>query len=139
VNRNAFHKVKPAFVVDPNYIARNSGRQIDWDNVPDSYRPGGGTGAKLIPAGQAVCELTGGKIIPRVNRPGSEACAGFLETTAIENEPGHSKSGYSVIVGGVLYEPLLPDATAGKIPAAYKTELAAATHGNAVGFAFTNF
>ncbi|RJQ32797.1 MAG: hypothetical protein C4589_00245 [Peptococcaceae bacterium] len=214
MSRNTFYNVKPAFVVDPNSIARNSGRQIDWDNLPDSYRQGAvtataatnaasgatqiqvaalagaipvgtvlyfgevgefarlsasaaagttqlpvdatgttiesgdaaiypGTGAKMIPAGQAVCELTGGKIIPRVNRPGSEVCLGFLETTAIENEPGHSKSGYSVIVGGVLYENLLPDATAGAttgtISQDYKNELASATNGNAVGFAFEQY
>lgn len=28
------------FVVDPQSITRNSGRQIDWDNVADSYRVG---------------------------------------------------------------------------------------------------
>src|SRR5690554_952961 len=32
------HLSTPAFVADPHSIVRNSGRQIDWDNIDDSYR-----------------------------------------------------------------------------------------------------
>lgn len=29
---------RPPFVADPSSVVRNSGRQIDWDNLDDSYR-----------------------------------------------------------------------------------------------------
>jgi hypothetical protein len=32
---------RPAFVLDPHSITRESGRQIDWGYVPDDYRIGG--------------------------------------------------------------------------------------------------
>jgi hypothetical protein len=102
----------------------------------------GGSGAKTLPAGKAVVELTGGKIAPRSDRPGSETCVGFLETNAIENDVTASKSGYGVIIGGVLYENLLPDATGGTtgtLTAAYKTELSNATNPPSTGFAFEQY
>lgn len=199
MTRQTFFNVKPPFVVDAKSIVRNSGRQVDWDVVPDSYRMGAvevalsaaantgattmavtaitgaipigtvlyfgeagefarlaaaaaagttemsvdalgttiesgdiayypGTGKKLIPAGKCMAERAGGKIIPRVDQTTtSEVATGFLETNAIEDEPSAALTGYGVIIGGVLYENLLPDATAGAttgtIAATYKNEL----------------
>jgi len=40
MGRTTHYNVKPAFVVDPGSIDRNSGRQVDWDAVPESYRQG---------------------------------------------------------------------------------------------------
>jgi hypothetical protein len=211
--RATYYVTRPPFVVDPDSIDRSSGRQIDWDNVPESYRQGAvtvtaatnadaaatqitvsalggsiptetnlyfgeagefarlaaaaasgatqitvdalgttiesgdsavypGTGAKKIPAGKAMCELASGKILPRVNRPGSEVAAGFLETNAVEGEVQAAKTGYGMIIGGVLYENLLPDATGGTtgtISQDYKNELASATNGKATGFAFEQY
>ena len=54
---------------------------------------------------------------------------GILETDANESSSTEALTGYSLLVGGVLYETLLPDATGGPpkaLPAAYKTELVAA-------------
>lgn len=34
------HNSTPGFVADPESINRNTGRQIDWSNVPDTYRGG---------------------------------------------------------------------------------------------------
>lgn len=212
--RQTFYTTRPPFVVDPKSINRNSGRQVDWSVVPDSYRMGAvkvaasaqadsgattmgvtaitgaipsgtnlyfgqagefarlaaaavagataltvdalgttiesgdvahypGTGAKTLPAGKVVVELSGGKIAPRSDRPGSEVSMGILETVAIENEPSHALTGYGVIVGGVLYENLLPDAaagTTGTLPDAYKQELVGNTSNpKSTGFAFEQY
>jgi hypothetical protein len=58
----------------------------------------------------------------------SRRAIGILETDATQNAPAASLSGYGLLVGGVLYETLLPDATGSPLalPAAYKSELAAA-------------
>src|SRR5687768_15562065 len=40
MTRATYFVTRPPFVVDPASINRNSGRQIDWDTVPDSYRHG---------------------------------------------------------------------------------------------------
>jgi hypothetical protein len=214
MTRATYYVTRPPFVVDPDSVDRNSGRQIDWDSVPDTYRQGAvtatastnvdsgstaipvdalpgaiptgtvlyfgeagefarlsaaaaagttsipvdatgttiedgnaaiypGSGDKLIPAGKAMCELASGKIIPRADRPGSETCMGFLETNAIQNSISAALTGYGVIIGGVLFENLLPDATAGAttgtLPDAYKTELMNATNPRATGFAFEQY
>lgn len=213
MTRTTHYITRPPFVVDPLSIDRNSGRQIDWDNVPDTYRQGSvtataatnaatgataievealpgaipkgtvlyfgqagefarlsaaaaagttslpvdatgttiedgdaaiypGSGDKFIPAGKAMVELTGGKVVPRADRPGSETTMGFLETNAIENSVAAALTGYGVIIGGVLFENLLPDATGGTtgaLPDAYKTELMNATNPRSTGFAFEQY
>lgn len=198
------HLSTPAFVADPHSIVRNSGRQIDWDNIDDSYREtaaevetvtlsasaaqsattiavealgsylpdntlldfggakfarvngaqeAGATsvtvdalptaladddaatyntkpphGPKILPAGTCVGELAGGgKLRPRVAT--TNPATGFLEAGAREDDRSASLSGYGVIIGGHLYENLLPDATGGPpktLAGAIKTELATA-------------
>lgn len=95
-----------------------------------------GVGDKFIPAGTVVAQLTGGKVVPRSSRPGAETATGILETPAEENSAVDSLSGYGVIVGGVLYENNLPDATGSPavLPTAYKNELQAAGVGMGFGF-----
>lgn len=215
MTRQTFFAVKPPFVVDANSVVRNSGRQIDWANVPDKYRMGavavtltaaanaaatalvftaltgeipagsllyfgeasefarlaakaaagtttvtvdalgttiesgdvayyGGTGAKSIPAGKVMVELTSGKLATRSDRPGSETAVGLLATNAFENSPSDALSGYGVIIGGVIYENLLPDATAGattgSLTTAYKTEMMGSTSSPAsTGFVFEQY
>lgn len=199
----------PAFVVDSETLVRNSGRQIDWANVADSFRSGavvvtvaaaaalaattvtvnalpgalpagavlrfsadeyatltaaaaagatsiateplvgaleigdtatyaGAAGKKVLPAGTVVGELLGaGKISPRVAT--TNPATGILEATAIEDEASHALTGYGVLVGGVFYENLLPDATGtggvggtATLPAAIVTEL----RSGGVGYTF---
>lgn len=98
-----------------------------------------GTGGKRIKASTAVCELSGGKVCPRLNRPGSETTIGFLETDADELDKSAALTGYGVIVGGVLYENLMQEAagTPAVIPTAYKTEVQ--TAGVGTGFAFRQY
>jgi hypothetical protein len=53
---------------------------------------------------------------------------GIIETDATEGAGVESLSGYGLLVGGVVYDTLLPDATGTPrvVPAAYKVELTAA-------------
>jgi hypothetical protein len=84
-----------------------------------------------------MAELSGGKVVPRLNRPGSETSIGILETDATEGDKSAALSGYGLIVGGVVYENLLREATGGPpavIPSAYKTELQTAGVGTGFGF-----
>ena len=80
-----------------------------------------------------VGELLGaGKVSPRVVT--TNPAVGMLETSALEDDPVAAKSGYGMIVGGRLYENLLPDATGSPkvLASAIKTELAA----SGTGFSF---
>jgi hypothetical protein len=182
----------PDFIVDPESIDRNSGRVIDWSQVPDSYKAGttysitttaqaaaaavailvqalpvalpsgtvlnfagagrfatltapaavGATsltvealdviiptataapytvsksGNKAILSGTVMAQLASGRVVPRAARPGSETAMGLLWGTAIENLPSAPLSGYAIIVGGVIYENLLPE-----VITAFKSEL----------------
>lgn len=215
MSRQTFFAVRPPFVVDEKSIVRNSGRQIDWANIPESYRLGavavtasaaanaaataigcsaltaeipagallyfgeasefarlsakaaagttsipvdalgttiesgdvayyGGTGPKFIPAGKVMVELSSGKLATRSHRPGSETAVGLLASNAVENGPSEAMSGYGVIIGGVVFENLLPDATAGAttgvITTAYKTEMMGSTSSPAsTGFVFEQY
>lgn len=198
MGRTTTNTTRPAFVADPGSIDRNTGRQVDWTNVPSSFKNSDGN--KVIPAGTVMSgevnsDAVGGsgKMVPRsatttvtvavssnvatatatahpfkvgdtvyitganlayVNgektvatvptantftftATGADATAtgtitaawrvcGILETNATENSPTDSLSGYGVIVGGVVYDNLLPDSTGTPkvLPAEYKTELA---------------
>lgn len=99
----------------------------------------GGTGAKTIPAGTVMCQLSGGKAVPRAVRPGSETAAYLLETTATEGDKAAALSGYGMIIGGAIYENLLPEASGSPatISSTYKTELQ--TAGVGTGFAFMQY
>ncbi len=182
----------PSFVADPESIDRNTGRQIDWTRISNTYKAGtsyivkangaaaaaatsitvdalpialpigtvldfAGAGEfatltapaaagdttltvealdagiedndeatylvsasndKVIPAGTVMAELASGKVVPRVARPGAEAAIGILWSTATENSLTDALTGYAIIVGGVIYETLLPETIT-----SYKTEL----------------
>jgi hypothetical protein len=73
---------------------------------------------KVIPAGTVMCELSTGYVVPRAARPGSEAAIGILWSTATQNSLTDALTGYAIIVGGVIYETLLPETIT-----SYKTEL----------------
>jgi hypothetical protein len=123
-----------ALVVEVLPHALDSG---DSAIAPGSTEPTETGITKFIPAGTVVAELASGKVVPRASRPGSEVATGILETAANEDSVSDAATGYSVIVGGNLYENQLPDAdpTTGLLPSGYKTELAAA----GTGFAFEQY
>lgn len=94
-----------------------------------------GSGVKRLPAGTVVGDGrtgAGGKISPRAATVNT--ATGILETEAVEGERLAALTGYGVIVGGVLFENLLPDATGNPktLATAVKTELNAA----GTGFSF---
>lgn len=94
---------------------------------------GAATGTKRLVAGTVVGSLLGaGKVSPRVAT--TNPAIGILETTATEDDSFAALTGYGVLVGGVFYENLLPDATGNPatLAAAVKTELTNA----GTGFAF---
>lgn len=119
----------PDFVADWNSITRNTGRMIDWSVVSGAAYLAGGV--KQIKAGTPMAQLASGKIVPYANRPGTETAIGLLYSTAIEGLESHAGSGYGVIIGGVVFENLLPEALSGGI----KTDLQAA----GTGFAFQTY
>lgn len=107
--------------------------------IPDDAQATiGGTGDRSIPAGTCMAELSSGKIVPRAIRPASETATGFLESTANEGDRSAALSGYGLIIGGALFENLLPDAGGGAtINSTYKTEMQ--TAGVGTGFAFFTY
>lgn len=91
--------------------------------------------SKVIPAGTVMCELSGGLIVPRAIRPGSETAIGLLYSTATEAAfmpNSDALTGYGIILGGVIYENLLPETIT-----SYKTELT--TAGVGTGFSWQTY
>jgi hypothetical protein len=76
-----------------------------------------GSGNKVIPSGQIMSIRTTtpiGKMIPRRDTAsGTGPADGLLATSATENATQDALSGYGLVVGGVVYESLLPEATGG--------------------------
>lgn len=67
-----------------------------------------GTGKKSIPSGKIMAELSGGKVIPRDAVTGAETATSILESTANEDDDAGT-TGYGQLVGGVIFENMLPD------------------------------
>ena len=128
---------RASFIADEKSINRSTGRQIDWANVGAGFIDPT-TGKKILKAGTVVGELLGaGKISPRVVT--TNPATGILETDAVEGSKTDALSGYGMIIGGVLFEALLPDSTGSPrtLPSAMKTELQAA--GVSTGFVFEKY
>jgi hypothetical protein len=119
------------FIADHSSIVRDSGRQVDWANVPASGATyDATTGKKKLPAGTVCGDTLGtGKISPRVVT--TNPAVGIIETDAIEGDTTVPASGYGFIRGGAVYEALLPEATGSPrvLATAVKTELNAAGMG----------
>lgn len=77
------------------------------------------SGRKVIPAGTVMVQIAAtGKIVPRAVRPGSENAAMILWSTATEDSRVDAKTGYGCLIGGVIFEDLLPETIT-----SWKTEL----------------
>lgn len=85
----------------------------------------GGSGSKTVPAGTVMAELSTGLIVPRADRPGSETATCLLFASVAQEDKGIGYSGHGCIVGGVIYQNLLPD-YANAAFATFKTELTTA-------------
>lgn len=85
-----------------------------------------GTGKKKVPAGTPMAEdATNHKIFPRT---ATAAATGLLATDALEDDRSAALTGYGVLVGGVIYQNLLPVT----LDSTMKTELQAT--GTSTGF-----
>lgn len=112
--RTTYTDVGQHYLVDPGLQLRGNAVLLDWDNIT----------AKTVPAGTVLCRLASGKYCPRAERPGAETAARILLATAHQDDASDAV-GHGVLIGGPVYENLLPD----KDDAAwadFKTELAAA-------------
>jgi hypothetical protein len=96
-----------------------------------------GSGSKYLPAGKCMAgDATGdGPLTPSVTS--SATC--LLATDAWEDSRDAAISGYGIIVGGVIYENMLPDATGTpkRLPAAARTALQTAGIGS--GFVWRQY
>ena len=127
-----------SFIADHGSIVRDPGRQIDWPNVGVVAGVSGvnADGKKFIKAGTVVGDTLGaGKISPRVVT--TNPAKGILATDAVEGSEQHSLTGYGMLIGGAVYEALLPQSTGSPrtLDSAIKTELNAA----GTGFAFIKY
>jgi hypothetical protein len=106
------------FIADPASIEQVPGRVVNWDGVAAGYVVSS-TGKKRLPAGTVVGEFADGRIAEfgatdATVSPEEEATPlGILLTDANEDAPEEALTGYGILVGGVLFENLLPDATGG--------------------------
>lgn len=94
------------------------------------------SGTKQIPAGTVMCRLASKMCVPRAIRPGSETAIGLLATDASQDDMSAAKSGFGLLLGGAVYENLLPDFSNGSW-ATFKSEMQ--TAGVGTGFAFLTY
>lgn len=111
------------------------GDQIYVSGANLSYVNGLKTVATVADADTFTFAATGSNASATGTITAAYQAVGLLETNAAQNAGSHALSGYSLIVGGVFYENLLPDAagTPKVLPTQYKTELA--TSGCSIKFA----
>jgi hypothetical protein len=115
MNHQSFpNTIRPGFIVDFQSMDQGVGGQISWAEVPDAYKDP--AGYKNIPAGKVMVVvptgLTAGKLVPHDSTAAAGATEFCLLTSgAYENSKVAAISGYGTIVGGVIYENLLPDSS----------------------------
>lgn len=109
--------------------------ELQFAIADDSTATLEGTDDYTVLAGTVMAALTSGKLVPRAIIPNAETAVGLLESNATESDRSAALSGYGVIIGGAVYENLLPDANGGStISSTYKTELQTAGVGTGFGF-----
>lgn len=118
----------PPFLVDRDMVVRDTGIQIDWDDLDAEDYEGTATTGKFLKAGTVLALKDNGKAIPRDIIENSETAYGILATNASEHNNTDAVTGYGVIRSGSIYENLLPEATGTpkEIESDWKDELIAA-------------
>jgi len=95
----------PFWIADYESLSyHGAGAPMNWAAWTDAKY--GAAGRRVIPSGTAI-SIVSGKIVPATGA--TETL--ILVSNALENSPSDSISGYGVVVGGVIYEAQLPDAT----------------------------
>lgn len=131
--RGSYNNSLANFIADPASIEQIPGRVVNFDAVSDTYIVAS-TGKKKLPAGTIVGELSDGRIVEdggtdaSVSPTDEAATLGILLTDANEGASEEALTGYGVLVGGVLYDNLLPDASGDPltIGSSAKSDLASA-------------
>lgn len=114
--RASFNNSLASFIADPASIEQIPGRRVKWAAVSDDFIVES-TGKKKLPAGSIVDELEDGQIVEHggsdatVSPEDAGATLGILLTDANEDASEEALTGYGILVGGVLYDNLLPDAS----------------------------
>ncbi len=90
---------------------------------------------KSIPAGTIMAALASGKVVPR-SESGAATATCLLASNAIEGQPYNALTGWGNLLGGVVYDNLLPDYGHADL-ATWKGELQAA--GVGTGFSFRTY
>lgn len=133
---------RPAWLVDYEYSPRDGGAQIDWASCdPERVDTNGN---QYVLGGTIMARLASGKVIPRVDvdldpapgdQLGTETAVGLLIGEANTADKTDALTGYGLLLGGVVYENLLPDAEEADLDD-WKTELGARfifeTHVNSI-------
>ena len=106
VGRREYVLSWPGFVADPDSVALDTGRQIDWEDLAASFED-------RVPAGTVIVEQSDGTILPRSMGVEEEAATlpavGILVTSTNRESRSDALSGYGVIRGGVIYSNLLQE------------------------------
>lgn len=124
---NSYRLSRAQWLVDWENSPRDLGAQIDWDSVdPDRVDA---AGKKYVPDGTIMARIvSNGKLIPRRdvaargNALGTETAVGILIGQANESDRSDALTGYGLLLGGVVYNNLLPDFGQANL-ATWKTEL----------------
>lgn len=119
---------RATWLVDWENAPRDLGAQIDWGSV-DPARVDG-NGRKYVPDGTIMARIAAsGKVVPRRdvaleegNALGTETAVGILIGEAGEGDRNDAMTGYGLLLGGVVYNNLLPDFGQGAL-VTWKTEL----------------
>lgn len=120
---------RPAWIVDYAYTPRDTGVQIDWASCDPERVDANGN--QYVPGGTIMARLASGLVIPRVDvdldpapgdQLGTETAEGLLIGEANVADKTDALTGYGLLLGGVVYENLLPDAEAEDLDD-WKTEL----------------
>lgn len=113
---NSYQVGRAQWLVDWENAPRDLGHQIDWAAV-DPERVDS-TGNKYVPDGTVMAVLASGKMIPRVDveldpapgdQDGTEEAVGLLIGQANQGDKTDALTGYGLLLGGVVYENLLPE------------------------------
>lgn len=95
-----------------------------------------GSGKKTIPGGTIMEIVSGAKMKPAAIT--GTTAHGLLAATAVEGNPVSAQSGHGLIIGGVVYENLLPEATGGP-PKVLNSTLKTSLETNSKGFVYRQY
>lgn len=124
MGRTEYNISQVGFIADQNSVDYSMGYDIDWDTVVNTDSDGN----KYLPAGTivAINTDTPNGIFERsqglTDGTNPYPAVGILLEGINEQEKNRAQNGQAVIVGGVIYDSLLPDSGDANF-ATFKTEL----------------